>query len=77
MSVINQLRAVHDEKHKNYFDRLQLKIQKNRTNVNSSPTVKKMFENFCVFHEPVSMTTKIMNHHDSLNHSLVARSNNI
>ena len=77
MSVINQLRAVHDENHKNYFDRLQLKMQKNRTNVNSSPTVKKMFEKGCVFHEPFPKTTKPMNHHDSRNDSVVVRSNNI
>ena len=40
MSVINQMRTVHDDKHKNYFDRLQLTMQKNRTKINSAPTVK-------------------------------------
>ena len=77
MSVINSLRAVHDENHKNHFDRMKLKMQKERTKINSAPTVRKQTEKGNVFHEPVPKTTKQMNHHDSLNHSVVVRMNNI
>ena len=77
MSVINSLRAVHDENHKNHFDRMRLKMQKERTKINSQPTVKRYDEKGCLFHEKPPITTKQMNHHDSLNHSVVVRSNNI
>ena len=77
MSVINQMRTIHDDKNKNHFDILQLTMQKNRTKINSAPTVKCYNEKGNVYHEPPPKTTKSLNHHDSLNHSVVVRSNNI
>ena len=41
MTNYAELRTLHDEKHKNYFDRLRLDIQRRRTDVNSVPIVKK------------------------------------
>ena len=39
-NCFKQLRVLHDEKHKNYFDKLRLIMQKERTKINSAPTVK-------------------------------------
>lgn len=51
MSLINQLRAVHDEKHKKHFDRQMLTMQKETTKINSEITVRKKTEKGCVIHE--------------------------
>ena len=44
MSVINHLRAVHYENHKNYFDRMRMKMQTEKTKINSAPKVRKQTE---------------------------------
>ena len=51
MSNYNQLRTLHDEKHQNHFDRQRLKQQKERTKINSQPTVKKYEEKGNINHE--------------------------
>lgn len=66
--MINQLRAVYDEQHKNHFDRLKLKMQKERTKINSASTLRKQTEKGNAFHEPVPKMRKLINHHDSLNY---------
>lgn len=71
-----QLRTLHDDKHMNYYDRLRLKAQKERTIINSAPTIKKMEERGCIFHEPPPKTAKPINFHSiALNHSVVPRNN--
>ena len=71
-TTYEQLRAVHDSKHKNYFNHLQLHMQKNRTKINSAPIVKKYEDKGNIQHEPHPKTVKAVNYHSSaLNHSVV------
>ena len=71
-----RLRTIHDDKHTNYYDRLRLKAQKERTIVNSAPTVKKYEEKGSIVHEPPAKTAKPINFHSiTLNHSTVPRNN--
>mgnify|MGYP006894178069 FL=1 len=71
-TTYEQLRAVHDSKHKNYFNHLQLHMQKNRTKINSAPIVKKYDDKGNIQHEPNPKTVKAVNYHSSaLNHSVV------
>lgn len=67
-----QLRTVHDDKRMNHYDRLQLHMQKERTRINSAPTVKKYEDKGNISHEPIPPTTKKINFHTySLNHSVI------
>ena len=67
-----QKRALHDDNRRNYYDKLQLKMQKERTRINSAPTVKKYEDKGNIQHEPQVSTTKKLNFHTySLNHSVV------
>ena len=67
-----QKRALHDDSRRNHYDRLQLKMQKERTRINSAPTVKKYEDKGNIQHEPQVSTTKKINFHTySLNHSVV------
>lgn len=71
-----QLRVLHDEKHKNYFDRLRLSMQKERTKINSAPVVKKYEAKGNINHEPPIRTVKPVNYHEiALNHSTITRNN--
>lgn len=53
-----QKRTIHDDKRMNHYDRLQLKMQKERTRINSAPTVKKYEDKGSIQHEPQVSTTK-------------------
>ena len=67
-----QKRTLHDDKRMNHYDRLQLKMQKERTRINSAPIVKKYEDKGNIQHEPQISTTKKLNFHTySLNHSVV------
>ena len=67
-----QKRTLHDSNRMNHYDRLQLKMQKERTRINSGPTVKKYEDKGNIQHEPQVSTTKKINFHTySLNHSVV------
>ena len=71
-----RLRTIHDDKHMNYYDRLRLKAQKERTIVNSAPTVKKYEAKGSIVHEPPPKTAKPINFHSiTLNHSVVTKNN--
>ena len=71
-----QLRVLHDEKHKNHFDRLRLSMQKERTKMNSAPVVRKYEEKGNINHEPPIRTNKPINYHGiSLNHSTITKNN--
>lgn len=73
-----ELRTLHDENHKNHFDRLRLDMQRKRTAINSAPIVRKYEEKGDIRHEPLPSTTKLNNFHTiTLNHSTVARNNRI
>lgn len=73
-----QKRTIHDDKRMNHYDRLQLKMQKERTRINSAPTVKKYEDKGSIQHEPQVSTTKKLNFHTySLNHSVVPRCDKI
>ena len=68
----SQARTLHDEKHKNYFDNLQQRMQQQRTVINSQPTVKKYAGRGNINHEPPRKTTDSRNFHSqSLNHSVI------
>lgn len=65
-------RAIHDDKHKNYYDYLQQNAQRERTRLNSAPTIRKYSDRGNIFHEPQIKTNKPVNFHSiSLNHSTV------
>ena len=79
-----QKRTLHDNNRMNHYDRLQLKMQKERTRINSGPTVKKYEDKGNIQHESQVSTTqnvvlgqngylpkKINFHTFSLNHSVV------
>lgn len=73
-----ELRTLHDDKHKNYFDRLRLEMQTRRTKINSAPTVKKYEEKGDIRHEPQPSTTKFINFHTiTLNSSTVPNNRRI
>lgn len=73
-----QKRTLRDENRMNHYDRLQLKMQKERTRINSAPTVKKYEDKGNIQHEPQVSTTKKMNFHTfSLNHSVVPKCSKI
>ena len=67
-----QARTLHDEKHKNYFDHLQQRMQQRRTAINSRPTLTKYTKKGNINHEPPRKTTDSRNFHSqSLNHSVI------
>ena len=75
-TCFEQLRALHDDKHKNHFDRLRLRMQKDRTKINSAPAVKKYEDKGDINHEPPIKTVKPVNYHGiTLNHSTITRNN--
>ena len=62
-------RTIHDDKHKNYFDNLQHRMQQRRTAINSRPVLTKYSERGNINHEPPRKTTDPSNFHtQSLNH---------
>ena len=66
---------VHDNKRMNYYDHLQYNAQKERTKINSAPTIKKYATKGDIRHEPQTPTTKPVNYHTyALNHSVVTKS---
>ena len=70
-----QKRAMHDDKRMNYYDHLQYNAQKERTKINSAPTIKKYATKGDIRHEPQTPTTKPVNYHTyALNHSVVTKS---
>ena len=70
-----QKRAMHDDKRMNYYDHLQYNAQKERTKINSAPTIKKYNAKGNIRHEPQTPTTKPVNYHTyALNHSVVTKS---
>ena len=73
-----QKRAMRDDKRMNYYDRLQHNAQKERTRLNSAPTIKKCDSKGDIRHEAQVSTTKKLNFHTySLNHSVVPRCDKI
>ena len=77
-SFADSYKFVRDDKRMNHYDRLQLKMQKERTRINSAPTVKKYEDKGSIQHEPQVSTTKKLNFHTySLNHSVVPRCDKI
>lgn len=79
-----QRRAIRDDKRMNHYDRLQLKMQKERTKINSAPTIKKYEDKGDIRHESPPKTTqnvilgtnrsypqKLNYHTYSLNHSII------
>ena len=73
-----QKRAMRDDKRMNYYDRLQHNAQKERTRLNSAPTIKKCDSKGDIRHEAQVSTTKKLNFHTySLNHSVVPRCSKI
>lgn len=71
-----QKRAIHDEKRMNHYDRLSREMQKKRTDITTSPTIKKYDNKGSIQHEPQTSTTKKMNFHTyTLNHSVVTKNN--
>ena len=73
-----QKRAMRDDKRMNYYDRLQHNAQKERTRLNSAPTIKKCDSKGDIRHEAQISTTKKLNFHTySLNHSVVPRCDKI
>ena len=65
-------RALHDDKHMNYYDHLQRQAQQKRTKINCAPTVKKCTERGNIFHEPQPKTNRPINFHNiNLNHSVI------
>lgn len=76
MSNYEQRRTLHDDKHQNHFDKQRLKQQKERTRINSQPTVKKYEEKGNINHDPLVKTTKPLNYHLlTLNHSTISMNN--
>ena len=70
-----QKRAIHDDKRMNYYDHLQYNAQKERTKINSAPTIKKYNTKGDIRHESQTPTTKPVNYHTyALNHSVVTKS---
>ena len=75
-NCFRQLRVLHDEKHKNYFDRLRLSMKKERTKINSAPTVKKCESKGNINHDAPIKTVKPTNYHKiTLNHSTITKNN--
>lgn len=67
-----QRRTIRDDKRMNFYDRLQLEMQKERTRINSAPIIKKRDLKGTINHEKPTITTKKLNYHTySLNHSVV------
>ena len=74
-----QKRTLRDSNKMNYYDRLRLQKQKERTRINSSPIIKKYNLKGSINHnkEPI-ITTKKMNYHTyTLNHSVVPNNSKI
>ena len=69
-----QARTLHDDNHKNYYDKLQRDMQRNRTNIISQPTITKYTEKGNIEHEPPIKTTAPNYHSVTLNHSVIPRS---
>ena len=74
-----QARTIHDEKHKNYFDKLQQEMQRKRTAaINSLPTIPKYTQRGDINHEPRRKTCDPNNFHSqALNHSVIPRHDRI
>ena len=67
-----QRRTIRDDKRMNFYDRLQLEMQKERTRINSAPIIKKRDLKGTINHEKPPITTKKLNYHTySLNYSVV------
>lgn len=66
-----QKRTLQDSKKMNYYDRLRLQMQKERTRINSSPIIRKYNFKGSINHEKAQITTKKKkNYHTyTLNHS--------
>ena len=77
--TFEQARAIHDDKHKNYYDRLQQDMQRRRTaRINSQPTVTKYTQRGDINHEPPRKTCNQINFHtQALNHSVIPVSNRV
>ena len=75
MNTMNyeQARTIHDDKHKNYYDKLQQDMQRKRTaNISSIPTVPKYTKRGDINHEQPRKTTDPRNFRtQSLNHSVI------
>ena len=70
--TFKERRALHDDKHMNYYDHLQRQAQQKRTKINCAPTVKKCTERGNIFHEPQPKTNRPINFHNiNLNHSVI------
>ena len=73
-----QKRTLRDSNKMNYYDRLRLQMQKERTRINSSPIIKKYNLKGSINHEKAQITTKKMNYHTyTLNHSVVPNNSKI
>ena len=81
MNTMNyeQARTIHDDKHKNYYDKLQQEMQRKRTaTISSMPTVQKYTKRGDINHEPPQKTVKQINYHaQALNHSIIAQHDRI
>lgn len=53
-----QRRTIRDDKRMNFYDRLQLEMQKERTRINSAPIIKKRDLKGTINHEKPPITTK-------------------
>ena len=70
--------TLRDSNKMNYYDRLRLQMQKERTRINSSPIIKKYNLKGSINHEKAQITTKKMNYHTyTLNHSVVPNNSKI
>ena len=73
-----QRRTLRDSNKMNYYERLRLQMQKERTRINSSPIIKKYNLKGSINHEKAQITTKKMNYHTyTLNHSVVPNNSKI
>ena len=73
-----QKRTLQDSNKMNYYERLRLQMQKERTRINSSPIIKKYNLKGSINHEKAQITTKKMNYHTyTLNHSVVPNNSKI
>lgn len=71
-----QLRTVHDENRNNHYDRLQRKMQKERTKINSAPTITKYEDRGNINHEPPIKSVRPVNYHTiTLNHCSITKNN--
>ena len=65
----------YEQKRAMHYDHLQYNAQKERTKINSAPTIKKYNAKGDIRHESQTPTTKPVNYHTyALNHSVVTKS---